>query len=424
VTLEPDSLAVACERVKTALLAELGLPDRWRGKIHVKLRTATSPNQLPVVTGNRFADGWYFALTTPHELPPEELVRSLVMVLLLELADRTPGPHGAEVPHWLCEGLTAEVLGRVGPDLVPPQTPVVARVGGSFGQLSAASRTMVLSQNPEATQRDMLRRGEWGRGYEVRGANQVDTRRRLREEGSLTFSELSLPDADQLQGESGRRYRDSGQAFLKQLRALPEGDRMLRDMLGGLTRCLNWQTAFLATYRKHFPTLLDVEKWWALSSNRFATAGIFEVWPASRAAETLAGILTVILATTNGPGAVPNRERLSLADAMRRLDLGSFVRVVNLKQRQLVALFLHSPPAVADLCQEYSSLLTLYLQLHGRQVQEDGGAVMPSRGQQELLERLAHSLDRLDVQRRRLEEEIRREAAQGRSPDAAGAAKP
>ncbi|MCP5522071.1 MAG: hypothetical protein H7A46_11045 [Verrucomicrobiales bacterium] len=419
VVLEPDSLAVGCERVKAALLAELGLPDRWQGKIHVKLRPTLSAAQVPVVSGSRFADGWYFALETPEELPPQELVRSLVMVLLLELADRTPGPNGAEVPLWLSEGLTAEVLARVGPDLVPPQTPVVARVGGSFGQLSSSSRLMVLSQTPTATEQQMLQRGEWGRGFEVRAANRVDARRRMRAEGALSFAELSLPAGDDLRGEAGRRYRDCAQAFLNQLRALPDGDRLLQQMLGGLTHCLNWQTAFVTTYRSHFPTLLDVEKWWALASHRYATVGVVDVWPAARAAGAMDGILSVILATTTGPGAVPVQERVSLTDAMTRLQLGEFVRVIGLKQRQLAVLLLHSPPAVAGLCQEYSSLFGLYLELCGQQSQADGGLLLPGRGQQELLERLAYSLERLDRQRRKLMTEIGGQAEVARASSGA-----
>lgn len=387
VFLEPDALAVGCERVKKALLVELGLPDQWQGKIHVRLQTATSPDQLPVASATRHADGWSFGLVTPEELRPDELVRSLVRVLLLELADRSPGPYGAEIPHWLSEGLTAEVLGQVGPDLVPAPNLLLAKVGGQFGELSSSARERVFSENLDAS------------------------RRRLREEGALTFEELSLPPPGSLQGETGRRYRDSARAFLAELRALPDGERLLRQLMASLTRCLNWQTAFLATYRAHFTTLLEVEKWWTLASTHFATAGIVEIWTAPQAADAMAGILTVTLATTNGPGAAPTREQLSLTGAMTRLGFGEFVRLVSLKQRQLAILLLHSPPDVAGLCREYSSLLGLYLELCGRQVQEDGGSVSLSRGQRRLLERLAYSLERLDGQRRQLEQRVREAGA-------------
>lgn len=407
VVLQPEALAVGCERVKAGLLAELGLPDQWQGKVHIRLQATTSPDHLPVASASRYSDGWHFALVTPDELPPDELVRSLVMVLLLELANRSPGPYSAEVPLWLSEGLTAEVLAQVGPDLVPSRTPLVAKVGGQLGQLSPAARLLVLSQSPEATRRRMREQGDWGKGYEVRGANRADTRRRMREDGALTFEELSLPVPAALRGEAGRQYRDSAQAFLNELRALPDGDRLLREMLGSFTRCLNWQTAFLATYRQYFDTLLEVEKWWALASNRFVTEAAVEVWPAARAARTMNEVLSVTVATTSGPGAAPHRERLTLSDAMRRLELGEFARVVGVKQWQFGVMTLHAPAELSALCQEYVSLLTLYLEMHARQIQEDGGLLAPSRGQQRLLDRLAYSLERLDRRWTVLESQLR-----------------
>lgn len=424
VVLQPEALAVGCERVKAALLSELGLPDQWRGKIHVKLRTATAPDQLPVASASQYSDGWHFALVTPDELRPEELVRSLVMVLLLELADRVPGPYGAEMPLWLSEGLTAEVLAQVGPDLMPSQTLMVAKMGGQFGQLSSAARLLVLSENPTAVRRRMREQGEWGVGVEVRGANRADTRQRMREQGALTFEELSLPVPAALRGDAVRRYRDSAQAFLNELRALPDGDRLLREMLGGLTRCLNWQTAFLAAYHSHFKTLLEVEKWWALASNRFATEGTGEIWPASRAAAAMNEVLSVTVATMSGPGVVSQRERLSLTESMTRLDLSRFARLIGLKQRQFGVLAIHSPPELASLCQEYGSLLTIYLGLHNRQIQEDGGRVLPGQGQQRLLDRLAHSLEGLDRRWAVLESQIRGQAGRSLAASSQGASIP
>ncbi|MGC8989940.1 MAG: hypothetical protein ACP5MD_07450, partial [Verrucomicrobiia bacterium] len=49
IALQPDPLAVAGERVKLALLRELGLRDRWQGRIRLNIRSDISQWGTPLV---------------------------------------------------------------------------------------------------------------------------------------------------------------------------------------------------------------------------------------------------------------------------------------------------------------------------------------------------------------------------------------
>ena len=276
VLLPAPALAVSCERIKAALLAELGRPDRWQGHIQVDLETATAEHHLPRMTGRRYTDGWRYFLVTPDELPPEEFVRAMVSVLLLEIANRFPGPHPATIPYWLSEGLSAAVSNRIGPSLVSGGTRMLAKVGGGFGEIAPDVRNRVY-------------------GDALRGARAL-----LRQRPPLSFEDLSLPAPGALTGDQGEFYRASALAFLTKLRQLPGGDVRLKQMLSHLTRNLNWQTTFLQTYQPLFGSLLEVEKWWALAQVQFLGEGPIETWPPLRALRTLEQLQGVTVETRTG----------------------------------------------------------------------------------------------------------------------------
>jgi hypothetical protein len=397
VLLQAPLLAVSCERIKGALLAELGLRDEWRGPVHVRLKTATSSAQRPTFTATRFADGWHYFVVTPDELRPEELVRTLVSVLLLEMANRFPGPHPATVPYWLSEGLTAAVMSRVGPDLVVGESPMLARVGGAFGELAPSSRERVFGDRLAAA------------------------RKLIREQPPLSFEDLSLPSPEVLRGEAGELYRASALAFLVKLRQLPQGDARLKRMIAHLTRHLNWQTTFLEAYRPIFRSLLEVEKWWALARFQFMGEGPAEAWAPLRAMEVLGRILTVTLSTRNGPSAPPQRAPTSLQRAARRLALADFVSVVRLKQRQLAAVAARLPGETGRLGADYRALLEGYLTAAFQARARTGGRLFRDRRQSALLRELVRRLDRLDRRRAALQRRLAAEAeAAARAREAAG----
>jgi hypothetical protein len=396
VLLQTPLLAVSCERIKSALLRELGLRDQWRGQIHVRLVTTTSSTQQPSFTAHHFADGWRYFVVTPDEIRPEELVRTMVSVLLLEMANRFPGPHPATVPYWLAEGLTAAVMSRMGPDLVVGENQMLGRVGGAFGKLMPNTRERVY------------------------GDRLVAARKLLRDQPPLSFEDLSLPRPETLQGEAKTLYRASALAFLVKLRQLPRGDLRLKQMLAHLTQHLNWQTAFLQAYKPIFHSLLEVEKWWALARIQFIGEGAAEAWPPQRGLDILGQLLSVTLSTRNAPGAPARRVPVSLQQAVRRLALADFVSVARLKQRQLAAVAARLPREVGLLGREYRILLERYLTAVHQASARTRGQLVLNRRQSALLRELVRQLDRLDRRRENLRRRLVAEAEAAARAEAAG----
>ncbi|MCX8107203.1 MAG: hypothetical protein N3G20_00195, partial [Verrucomicrobiae bacterium] len=136
VTLQPDPLAVAAERVKGALLRELGLRDLWRGRIQLNIRPGLSRSSAPlVVVATRFTDTWLYTLELPEQIGQDVLLRLLLQALLMELANRTDGPYSPELPLWLVEGMAERLQNLAGPDLIPRPTPLLGKIGDQVGRL-------------------------------------------------------------------------------------------------------------------------------------------------------------------------------------------------------------------------------------------------------------------------------------------------
>jgi len=95
----------------------------WRSKIHLYLHPANGSDETITITSEQFTDGWQYGVcvcTCPTVVEPRALTRSIVQVLLLEMANRNAGAHGAEIPLWLTEGLTQQLLAEKEAALIPP----------------------------------------------------------------------------------------------------------------------------------------------------------------------------------------------------------------------------------------------------------------------------------------------------------------
>src|SRR5689334_23328572 len=70
VPLDPNLLAVSCERIKKALLAELGLADQWHAKINPQLHPFRIPDEAVVVTTVKFGSQWNYRVELPDHMAP------------------------------------------------------------------------------------------------------------------------------------------------------------------------------------------------------------------------------------------------------------------------------------------------------------------------------------------------------------------
>ena len=246
VRLEPALLAVSAERIKQTLWRELGIDSTapWRGKIFLALHPARSLDENVTVLSEHFADGWDYRVALPDVLSRTRFLRALTGVMLLEFANRGAGARPAEIPAWLTDGLSQQLLA----------TGTVEMVLSSPGKMVNGlpeSRT-------DATQRGM---------DPLAGARRV-----LRDHPALTFEQLSWPTDAQVSGDDGGVYRASAQLFVNELLKLKNGPAHLRAMLQASPRYYNWQTAFQDAFRADFAQPLDVEKWWALQVVGFRRA--------------------------------------------------------------------------------------------------------------------------------------------------------
>ena len=220
----PAFLAVTCERLKQALYANLGVTAQSRGIVYITIRPARGPEKDFAYTTERFGNNWIYRLELPPQVERQRLVRVLVQVLLQEMANRPATDHVAEIPAWLTEGFTQQLLNSRAMEIIlsPPTQ--------SFGAL------MLDPTFIQARQRDPL---------EI-------ARRVLSDRPPLSIAELSWPGADQIDSDAGEAFRCSAQVFVTELLALPQGREHLRAMINELAGCYNWQTAFLRAFSPEF----------------------------------------------------------------------------------------------------------------------------------------------------------------------------
>ncbi len=177
--LEPPFLVVSCERIKQALYAELGADRNWRGTIHATIRPARGSQDVPQINVERFGSGWIYRLDLPQEIERRQFIRTLVQVLLLEMANRNAGERSAEIPLWLSEGLSRRLLASREVELIlPPPTM-------QFGSM-LVTPTML----------------------QVRDPDPLETARRvLRNRPPPTIDELSWPALDKFSREEAEVFQ-------------------------------------------------------------------------------------------------------------------------------------------------------------------------------------------------------------------------
>ena len=230
----------------------------WRGRILLALHPAASADENVAIISTRFAGVWNYRVELPDVLPRARLTRALAGAVLLELANRdNPGDHSAEIPAWLTEGLSQQLLADAPQMIVSP--PVAAVNGLRENQIIDNERGV-----------DAL----------------ANVRPVLHDHPALTFDQLSWPDDAQANGDDGGLYRASAQLFVSELLGLNDGAKNLRAMLQMLPRCYNWQTAFRAAFAADFPRPIDLEKWWALQSVSFAARDAGPLWTPAASRES------------------------------------------------------------------------------------------------------------------------------------------
>jgi hypothetical protein len=335
VRLDPALLAVSAERIKQALGHELGgdLAAPWRGKIFLTLHPARSLDEDVTILSEHFTDGWDYRVPLPDVLPRTRFLRAMTSVVLLEYANRGAGVRSAEIPAWLTDGLSQQLLA---PGVVEMVLSSPGQTAGGFWE----RRTIVNERGIDP----------------LAGARWV-----LRDHSALTFEQLSWPTDAQVSGADDGVYLASAQLFVNELLKLKNGPARLRAMLRMSPDYYNWQTAFQSAFRDDFAQPLDVEKWWALQVINFVARSPGPAWTPEVSREKLDQILSVAVDFRTASNALPVRAEVSLQAVIRNVDSPRQMAILQTKLRDLELAQLRMARSLAAVTAGYRAALADYL---------------------------------------------------------------
>ena len=335
VSLQPVLLTVACDHIKQALDRELGITGAWQGKILLNIQSTASAAEGVNVTCERFRNGWQYQIDLPDPISKSMFIKTIVQVLLTEYANRKSEAHGADLPSWMIEGLTQQLL--VSPELqLALQAPNDSANGMSL-------RYTPLNQT---------------RTNRLQFAHQS-----LHAFQPLSFDELSWPP-DLSGTDRQSAFQSSAQLLITELEGFPDGRACLRRMLEQMPRFFNWQLAFLEAFRSHFNRPLDVEKWWALRVSHFTGRELSQAWTIEASWEKLTQIITSPVEVRTGTNDLPLHTSISLQMILRGWDSAKQTMILKQELAQLTALGGRIDRSLAPLLDDYREVLDTYLKNH------------------------------------------------------------
>ncbi len=382
VRLEPAVLAVSAERIKRILWRQLGINPAtpWHGKIFLTLHPARSLDENVTIFSERFVDGWNYHVVLPDVLPRLRFVRALTSVVLLEFANRNAGAQSAEIPAWLTDGLSQQLLATGAVEVVL-SSPGRTANGLMESRMSATERGL----DPLADARDVLR-----------------------DHPVLTFEQLSWPTEAQVSGADGGVYHASAQLFVTDLLKLRNGPAHLRAMLQASPDFFNWQTAFQNAFHSDFARPLDVEKWWALQVIGFVARDPGPTWTPETSRKKLDQILNVPVDFRMASNALPVHAEVSLQAVIRNFDSARQMAILQTKLRDLELAQFRMARPLAALTAGYRTALADYLGPSRETVPAFPFGKHPLAGPPRASARDTLSkLDTLDAQRRTIESSIK-----------------
>lgn len=324
--LDPSYLVATAERVRQVYNDVLKLSEPYRGKIYINLLEAADPAaEITFLSSyDRPKQTWHSKIEMPAELTPERLVRVLVQALILEAAQRGAGPAGCEIPLWLSEGLIAHLTARTAKAAVfePHQRVNV------FQSPSEEARQLAEKITPGAC---------------------------------LTLEQLSWPGLLERKPEVERAYQLTAHAFTLELLGLKDGGRCLGQVIRNLPRFQNWQFAFLKGFERHFPSLLDAEKWWAINSLHLGGRGAYEKWTFAESLRRLDAALVVPIQWRVSEDSEVVREEIDLATIITSMEYTQQQTVLARVISGLFNLELRAAPRTVQLVADYRFTLEKYV---------------------------------------------------------------
>lgn len=360
--LDPTLLAVSCERIKEGILGHLGMEDRWRDQILIGIRTVRQNDEPILVHATRYADRWQYLIQTPEHVPRDRFLKTVVRVILLEIANRPSRVHAVEFPAWLGEGL-AEVIAS--------ETLIRFTLEANQGLFEQSSR------------RDPL----------------VEVRRLLQARPPLTLDELNWPTPEQLEGQAGLMYASCSHLLVHELLRLRDGEKCLRRMIEAMAGHWNWQTAFFEGFQPHFNHMLDLDKWWSLVLVQNAGRALSFTWSAAESWEKFDNILSIPVEVRLKSNELPMTTSTSLQNALRQWEHRRQLPMLATKLNYLHALRLRVAQELMPLLDDYRQVIAAYLQSRSRPAPHPPGESFAAKTNDATLAAAIARLDELDQRR-------------------------
>jgi hypothetical protein len=344
------------------------MSDFWYFPIYVLVNPAMPNGEPPAIGVRRIAGGWQYQVEVPRWTESAKLVRGIVQVLFLELANRTSLQRSAEIPLWLVEGFSQHLMASSPADLV---------VGHPNLTINGVQ---VRWQSRPPTPRDPLK----------------DVRERLQQYAAFSFTHMGEIDPTQLSEETWKTFQACAHLFVSQLLNLPDARGQLGLMLAQLPHHLNWQIAFLNAFHSRFPRMLDAEKWWAVVLVHFSGLDSANAWSVELALAKIQQTITPPVLINRQPQELPLRANLRLQEIIDRFD---YLRQRILLQdviRQLQIIRVLTPPRIVPLLDNYRRTLEDYIQRRDRVGVARSLPGLPPLNSDRLVHEIIDRLDALD----------------------------
>jgi hypothetical protein len=314
-----------------------------------------------------------------------EYVRAITQTLLLELANRNAASRSADLPSWLIEGLTEQLLASSQMKIVLP--PPRKNYNGVMVTFAGTNGPM---QNPLQPARELLRTHPM-----------------------LTFDDLSWPPDSLLSSASANTaslevYRRSSQLLVTELLRIrgsagraatgyssqSDGQASMRAMLEKLPQYYNWQFAFLDAFS--FQRLLEVEKWWSLHLIHFTQRDVAQYWPPDESWQKLDETLRPAVQVRTSTNEIPLRADVPLQTIVREWDTPRQTQALKSELNELEVLRYRLAPQFVGIADNYHETIQTYL---GEQSKSGGMFHRKKTTRQRALQAILSELDALDAKR-------------------------
>lgn len=368
-------LAISCEQVKQGVLSLLETTDHWKDRISIKVQPWLPPQAGVLITSVHFTDGWRYELEIPEYVERRKLLRSLVQVILQEMGNRMNENQSVDIPMWLREGITENLLAREGPDIIAVASPIKGNISPQFWRVEAPTKEKVW-KDPLNLVRD-----------------------RLKSQPALSFSDLSVPVDDQIASVGLQHFETCSQLFVAELLRLPRGSRKLLLFIQNLDAFSHPQFAFLNAFSENFKNPLDVEKWWSVTLVSFLNRGDNSNWLERDALTKLNRILQPQLQIRTGADNLPNDQTFTIQRLISEVDYDQQRPILQQVVTQLQQLEWNLPPSMLKLVYDYHVLLANYAHKRELLSTDQGSRTSTSTTARPLIRDTLKQLEFLDILR-------------------------